>query len=143
VDKEVPKNIALRHEKFMACISSNEKTAKNVIRKTARLASYYNAKWMVLYVQTPTESADNIALDKQRHLINNFKLATELGGEVIQTQGKNVPLAMLEQAVEKEITTLCIGKPHLTLLKIILATNLFNELLSKLSSSDIDLIVLS
>jgi two-component system sensor histidine kinase KdpD len=50
---------------------------------------------------------------------------------------------MLEQAVEKEITTLCIGKPHLTLLKIILATNLFNELLSKLSSSDIDLIVLS
>jgi two-component system sensor histidine kinase KdpD len=143
VDKEVPKNIALRHEKFMACISSNEKTAKNVIRKTARLASYYNAKWMVLYVQTPTESPDNIALDKQRHLINNFKLATELGGEVIQTQGKNVPLAMLEQAVEKEITTLCIGKPHLTLLKIILATNLFNELLSKLSSSDIDLIVLS
>jgi two-component system sensor histidine kinase KdpD len=76
-------------------------------------------------------------------LINNFKLATELGGEVIQTQGKNVPLAMLEQAVEKEITTLCIGKPHLTLLKIILATNLFNELLSRLSSSDIDLIVLS
>jgi two-component system sensor histidine kinase KdpD len=143
VDKEVPKNIALRHEKFMACISSNEKTAKNVIRKTARLASYYNAKWMVLYVQTPTESPDNIALDKQRHLINNFKLATELGGEVIQTQGKNVPLAMLEQAVEKEITTLCIGKPHLTLLKIILATNLFNELLSRLSSSDIDLIVLS
>lgn len=60
VDIEVPKTIALRNEKFMACISSNEKTAKNVIRKTSRLASYYNAKWFVLYVQTPAESASKL-----------------------------------------------------------------------------------
>lgn len=143
VDIEVPKNVALRHEKFMACISSNETTAKNVIRKTARLASYYNAKWFVLYVQTPNENTSKIPLDKQRHLINNFKLATELGGEVIQVSEKNIPLAMIEQAKKHNITTICIGKPHLSLLKIILATNIFNELLKNLSASDIDLVILS
>ena len=143
VDIEVPKTIALRNEKFMACISSNEKTAKNVIKKTSRLASYYNAKWFVLYVQTPGESASKIALDKQRHLINNFKLATELGGEVIQVQEKNIPIAMMEQAQKFKITTICIGKPHITIWKLMLATNILNELLKNLSASDIDLVILS
>lgn len=143
VDIEIPKNIALRNEKFMACISSNEKTAKNVIRKTARLASYYNAKWLVLYVQTPSESASKIALDKQRHLINNFKLATELGGEVIQVHGENIPITMMEQAQKFNISTICIGKPHITIWKLMLATNILNELLKNLSASDIDLVILS
>lgn len=143
VDLEVPRNVAFRHEKFLACISSNEKTAKNVIRKTARLASYYNAKWFVFYVQTPQENASKIPLDKQRHLINNFKLATELGALVIQEQSQNIPKAILEQAQKHYITTICLGKPHLSLIKIILATNIFNELLNNLSTSDIDLVILS
>lgn len=143
VDIEIPKNVALRHEKFLACIGSNEKKAKNIIRKTARLASYYNAKWFVLYVQTPDENNSKIPLDKQRHLINNFKLATELGAEVIQVQGKNIPFAMMEQAQKHNITTICIGKPHLNLFNIILSTNIFNELLKKLTESDIDLVILS
>ncbi len=143
VDIEVPKAVALRHEKFMACIGSNELTAKNVIRKTARLASYYNAQWFVLYVQIPSENPDKIALDKQRHLINNFKLATQLGAQVIQVQSKNVPEAIMNEAMKQNITTVCIGKPHLNLFKIILATNIFNELIKILSASDIDLIILS
>lgn len=143
VDIEVPRNVALRHEKFMACISTNESTAKNVIRKTARLASYYNARWFVLYVQTPAERLEKIALDKQRHLINNFKLATELGAQVLQVQDNNIPTAIVAQVLKHQITTLCIGKPHLHLFRIILATNIFNELLKKLSSSDIDLVILS
>ena len=76
VETEVTKPNMLKHERFLACISSNEKTAKTVIRKTARLANYYHSKWYVLYIQTPKESPDKIPLDKQRHLINNFKLAT-------------------------------------------------------------------
>lgn len=143
VESEIPKNAALKHERFLACISSNDKTAKNVIRKTARLANYYNSKWYLLYVQVPSESADKIPLDKQRHLINNFKLATELDAQVIQVQSNNIAKSIIETAEEKQITTICIGKPHLSLFKIILATNVFNELLNKLSSSDIDLVILS
>lgn len=143
VDIEVPKNIVHRQEKFLACISSNEKTAKRVIRKTARLASYYNAKWLVLYVQTPNENTTNIPSDKQRYLINNFKLATELGAEVIQVQEKNIPAAIISQAHKHHVTTICIGKPHLSLLKIILATSIFNELLNNLAAAEIDIIILN
>jgi two-component system sensor histidine kinase KdpD len=143
VETEVTKPNAIRHERFLACISSNEKTAKTVIRKTARLANYYHSKWYVLYVQTPKESADKIALDKQRHLINNFKLATELGAEIIKIESSSVAKAIINQASERKITTVCVGKPHFNLFKIILATNVFNELLKKLSTNSIDLIILS
>ncbi|MBK7243164.1 MAG: universal stress protein [Saprospiraceae bacterium] len=143
VENEVTKTNSIKHERFLACISSNEKTAKNVIRKTARLANYYHSKWYVLYVQTPKENSDKIALDKQRHLINNFKLATELGAEIIKVESTSVSKAIIEQASERKITTICVGKPHLNLFKIILATNVFNELLKKLSTNNIDLVILS
>jgi two-component system sensor histidine kinase KdpD len=143
LSKEVNKPNAGKSERFMACISSNEKTAKTVIRKTARLANYYNCKWYVLYVQIPSESASKIQLDKQRHLINNFKLATELGAEIIKIKSDSVAKAISVQAKEKNITSICIGKPHLNLFKIIMATNVFNQLLKKLSSNHIDLIILS
>jgi len=143
VENEIPKNVSMRHERFLACISSNEKTAKQIIRKTARLASYYNSKWFVLFVQVPGESPDKIALDKQRYLINNFKLATELGAEIIKVQDRSITKAIIEQAETKNITTICIGKPHLNLFRIIIATSTFNKLLNKLTSNDIDLIILS
>ena len=143
VETEITKVHAIKHERFLACISSNEKTAKNVIRKTARLANYYNSKWYVLYVQTPDESSDKIALDKQRHLINNFKLATEQGAEIIKVENRKVAGAIITQCEERQITTICIGKPHLSLFKIILATNVFNDLLNNLSKKNIDIVILS
>lgn len=143
VETEITGGSAFKHERFMACIGSNHKKARIVIRKTARLANYYHSKWFVLYVQTPNESADRIPLDRQRHLINNFKLAAELGAEVIKVENNRIARAITQQAETLKITTVCIGKPRLTLLKVILSTNIFNELLNKLSSSDIDLIILS
>jgi two-component system, OmpR family, sensor histidine kinase KdpD len=132
-----------RHEHFLACISSNHEMAQNIIRKTARLASYYNSKWYVLYVQTPKESLDKIPLAAQRHLINNFKNATELGAEVLQVKNNNVSKTIMEVVSEKHITTVCIGKPHLNLFQVILKTNVFNQLLKTLSKNDVDLIILS
>ncbi len=42
VDTEVTIKAKLRHERFLACIGSNHETAKKIIRKTSRLAGYYN-----------------------------------------------------------------------------------------------------
>ncbi len=143
VEAEIPQVAAHRHERILACISSNDHVAKHVIRKAARLAGYYHAKWFVLYVQTATESPDKIALDRQRHLINNFMLATELGAEIVKVQSDQVATAIIETAQQNKITTICIGKPHVSLWKIILSGGIFNALLTKLAASDIDLIIVS
>ena len=143
IETELPRNTHLRQERFLACISSNHETAKKVIRKTARMAAYYTSKWYLLYVQTPKEEGDIIGLAAQRHLINNFKLATELGGEVIKIKTSNIAKGIFEATEQKEITTICIGKPHLNLFNVIMNTAVFNQLLNKLSAADIDIVILS
>ncbi len=143
VETEVAQYRATKKERFLACISSNEKTAKTVIRKTARLAGYYNSNWFVLYVQLPKERVDRIALDKQRHLINNFKLATELGAEIVKVEGKNVVREIMAKCELLKISTVCIGKPHLSFGKVILAGDTFRVLLNKLTQENIDLVILS
>jgi two-component system, OmpR family, sensor histidine kinase KdpD len=143
IQTEIPKSIKLRPERFLACISSNAETAGVVIRKTARLASYYRSPWMVLYVQSDSESMERIKLDKQRHLINHFKLATELGAEVIKIKSNAITKTIIDIATEKEVTTICIGKPHLNIFQVILRTAVFNGLLKNLAMKDIDLVILS
>ncbi|RZK82524.1 MAG: sensor protein KdpD [Pedobacter sp.] len=143
INIEVPKQIKLRPEKFLACISTNHATAKIIIRKTARLASYYRSPWIVLYVQRSQEGGDRIKLDLQRHLINNFKLATELGAEVIKVKSEDVTQTITRIAAEKEVTTICIGKPHFSLFQVIMRTAIFNKLLKNIAETETDLIILS
>jgi two-component system sensor histidine kinase KdpD len=143
IDIEVPKNIKLRPELFMACISTNEETAKVIIRKTARLASYYRSKWYVLYVQTDGESSDKINLASQRHLINNFKLATQLGGELLKVKSNNIAKTIWQTAEEHGITTICLGKPQFKFYQLILKTAVFTQLLNKMSKTHIDIVILS
>jgi len=143
INVEVPRQIKLRPEKFLACISTNHQTAKVIIRKTARLASYYRSPWIVLYVQRSHEGGDRIKLDLQRHLINNFKLATELGAEVLKVKSEDVTETITRIAAEKEITTICIGKPHLSLFQVIMRTAIFNKLLKNIAETETDLVILS
>jgi two-component system sensor histidine kinase KdpD len=143
INTEVPKNIKLRPELFLACISTNEGSAKRIIRKTARLAAYYHSKWYVLYVQTSNESSDKINLASQRHLINNFKLATQLGAEVLKVKSNNIAKTIWETAEKYDITTICIGKPHFKFYQLVMKTAVFTQLLNKMSKTEIDLVILS
>ncbi|MBS7120601.1 MULTISPECIES: sensor protein KdpD [Dysgonomonas] len=131
------------HKNFMACIGSNGKKANNIIRKTARLASYYTGEWYVLYVQTPKEEADKIALNSQRKLINSFKMAVELGGQVIQLKHKNIPEAIIEQAIKKDVSTVCIGMPYISRWRMLLYMATYKKILRELKKEGIDLIILS
>ena len=143
IDTEVPKEQQLLPEKFLACISTNHENAKKIIRKTARLASYYNGKWYVLYVQSDKEDAEKINLASQRHLLNNFQLATEMGAEVVRIKNNDIVQAIYQVATEREVTTICIGKPEATLIQRLLRTSLFIQLLDKVSDTIIDLVIIS
>lgn len=143
VENSVPVNMGVRHERFLACISSHERTPRKVIRKAARLATRYNSKFYVLYVQTPRESIDRIPLANQRYLSNHFKLATELGGEVIQVQSESVSESIVKVCREKQISTVCVGKPSFTLRSVLMSMFQYRTLLNSLSQLNIDLIIIA
>ena len=141
IETEVFKQENFQPEKILACISTNNEGAKNIIRKTARLATYYGFKWCILYVQTSREDIDKINLASQRHLLNNFKLATELGGEVIKKAGDNIGKIVAETAKEQESSLIIIGKPHFSLMSFMLNRNLIQKILKY--SKDTDIIIVS
>ena len=97
-------------DRLLACINSNSPAAKEIIRKTSRLADRFGAAaWYVLYVQTGRETADRIGLATQRHLLNNLQLATELGGQILRVKDDDVVAAIRRVAAEKNATLLVCG----------------------------------
>lgn len=143
VELEVKQNTGVRHEHFLACINSNEKEPRRIIRKVARLSTRYNTSFSVLYVRTPDVQNDKISLADQRHLINHFKLATQLGAQVIQYDAQNVVEGIVAVCNEHKISTVCIGKPEIRLVNIIWSAFRFRHLFNSLAKSNIDLIILS
>ena len=148
VEKKVENEVVIetshiRHEKFLACISSNEATPRRIIRKTARLATRFNAKFFTLYVQTPKESPNRIPLADQRHLLNNFQLSTELGGEVIQEYSPYILDAILKVCKERQVTTVCIGIPSLKTLSVVCSLFQYKKFIHSLAKANIDLIILA
>jgi two-component system sensor histidine kinase KdpD len=97
-------------DRLLACINTNARAAKEIVRKTSRLADRLGgAKWYVLYVQTPAESADTIGLASQRHLINNLQLATELGGQILRVKADDIVAEVMRVAAEKNVSLLVCG----------------------------------
>lgn len=98
------------HDRLLACINSNAPAAREIIRKTSRLADRLGtATWYVLYVQTAPESADRVGLATQRHLLRNLQLATELGGQILRVKSDEVVGEILRVAQEKGATLLICG----------------------------------
>ncbi|MEG1564469.1 MAG: sensor protein KdpD [Bacteroides sp.] len=143
VENEVAMGAGIRHERFLACISSHDKTPRRLIRKAARLATRYNTSFVALYVQTPRESIDRIDLASQRHLLNHFKLVTELGGEVLQLQSKNVLEGIVKVCKEKQITTVCMGSPSFRLPDVLCRIAGYRKFVNALAQAGIDLIILA
>ncbi|AHJ96218.1 histidine kinase [Hymenobacter swuensis] len=97
-------------DRLLACINANAPAAREIIRKTSRLADRLSAaSWAVLYVQTPRESADRINLATQRHLLNNLQLTTELGGQILRVKATDAVPEILRVAQEKGVTLLICG----------------------------------
>ncbi len=142
VEVEVKQTAGVIHEHFLACISPNEKGPKRIIRKVSRLTTRINASFTVLYVRTPKMQNDKIPLCDQRHLINHFKLATELGAQVVQVDANNVAEGIIQVCKQRNITTVCIGKPEISFRNLIVVIFRYRKLFNSLNQSNIDLIIL-
>lgn len=141
--ERIVENAGIRHEKFLACISASENSPRKIIRKAARLATRYNTTFAVLYVQTPKESTDRIPLASQRHLLNHFKLAAELGGEVIQIKSSDVVGSIIKVCKERQISTVCMGKPVFKFPQMLFSAYRYRRFINSLSQCNVDLIILA
>ena len=143
VENEVINNDRFRHDKLLAVIDSSEKRARRVIRKTARMATYRNAGFLVLHVQSDREASDRIPLANQRYLINNLNLATELGGEIRQIHSNRPVKTIIEVCREQKISVVCISRPDFSLLSLLKWSIDLWRLPKLLTRMNIDLFIFS
>jgi len=141
IRKSLPNTSRMPLEQFMACVSTNYQGGKKIIRKTSRMATRYQSKWYVLYIQIPKEQADKIDLATQRKLLQNLNWATELGAEVIKVKGDDIPELINSTADKYNINNIVLGKPHFSLLRQLTGKNYFDKLLKKLVDKEIDVIL--
>ena len=143
VDSEVTGSETFRRDKLLAVIDSSEKRARRVIRKTARMATHLNAAFTVLYVQGDREADDRIPLARQRYLINNLNLATELGGEVRRIRSNSPVESIAGVCREQKINIVCIGRPEFSLFSLLKSAIRLRRQTVRLSRMNIDLFIFS
>jgi two-component system sensor histidine kinase KdpD len=141
--REIPLLQRSRMSALLTCISSNNISAIKLIRRSSRLASFYNSKWFVTYVETPRESSVKIDSAVKRHLINNYKLAMELGAEVVTLVDKDRAKAVSELAVEKEVGLIVLGSPVISWKEKLIYGNFIKDLTKHISNLDIDILIIS
>jgi two-component system sensor histidine kinase KdpD len=61
----------------------------------------------------------------------------------LKVKSEDITETITRIAAEKEVTTICIGRPHLNLFQVIRRTAIFNKLLKTISKTDTDLVILS
>lgn len=111
INSEVTENDRVPDEIILVCLGSDPEKNEMLIRRCARIAERFDQKWFTLYVDTPDNSFENINLKLQRFLINNFNLATGLGGISRKVNAPDIVTGILDFAVKKNITKIVLGKP--------------------------------
>lgn len=140
---EIPSNTRGKINAIITALSTNYESGKKLIRKTSRLSTLYNSNWFVLYIQTDSEKVDKIDSRLQRQLLNNFKLATELGAKVVEISSNHIAQTIIEFAKKNEAGLIVIGKPDFNFLYNINPKNFFKELSFLASKENIDILMVS
>lgn len=137
---EIPKSDRYDTEKILVCIGNDFKINEKIIRQSYRIADRLDSQWFVLYVETPGRPFENLDLSLQRHLINNFKMATEFGGISEKLKAPTIVSGILKFSADKEITKIVVGRPGKAFsIKKMLSGNIVNKLIEALKDKECDL----
>lgn len=139
INSEVTAYDRVPGEVILVCLGNDPEKNEKLIRRSARISERFEQKWFTLYVDTPDNSFENIDLKLQRYLINNFKMATEMGGISEKINAPDIVTGIIEFAKEKNITKIVLGKPAKKgYLKKIITTPIVDKLIEAVSKEERD-----
>ena len=95
-------------ERLLVCVSGGPSSEK-LIRTTRRLADELNSSWLTVYIET-TGSAGHIQENRER-IWKDLRLAESLGSQVASITATSVSQAIIEYAVQHNVTKIVVGKP--------------------------------
>jgi two-component system sensor histidine kinase KdpD len=125
-------------ERLLVCVSGSPFSEK-LIRTTRRLADEMNIPWFTVYVETPGSSRH---LQENRERVwRDLRLAESLGAQVSTLTSASVADAVIDYAVQHNITRIVVGKPAKPRWRELLIPPLVDQLIRR--SGPIDIYVVS
>jgi two-component system, OmpR family, sensor histidine kinase KdpD len=95
-------------EKLLLCVSGSPYSEK-LIRTTRRLADETKAPWHTVYIETPGLSRH--ARENRERVWHDLRLAESLGSQVSTLTSAYVAQALIDYALENNVTKIIVGKP--------------------------------
>lgn len=126
-------------ERVMVCISSSP-SAKKLIRRGARIAKRYKCEWIVVDVNCTHLFAPKATKKDTEILEGHYKLAKQLGAELVTLTGKSISAALANFATEKHITQIVIGHSKRTKWQKILRGSTVTKLLNQTKDIEVHVI---
>ncbi len=108
VQNESSKNgILYTNEHILVCLSSSLSNSK-VIRTAARMADAFHGSFTALYVET--ENTRSLEESGKTDLEKNLRLAEQLGAQIANVYGEDIPAQIAEYAKISRVSKIVIGR---------------------------------
>jgi two-component system sensor histidine kinase KdpD len=128
-------------EKVMVCMASRG-GAKKLLRTGSRIAGRLASDWYAVYVETPRDELGRIDPKDHASLIENIKLAEELGANVVKLKARRVADALIEFASREGITHVVFGQSARSRWDILLHGSVINRFLSEVRGATVQVVPL-
>ena len=125
-------------ERLLVCIGPSPFSTR-LIRAAKQMAERLNAEWIAAYVETPAQL--RLPQDARDQVVQNMRLAEQLGAEVITLSGQRMSEEILACARARNVSKIVVGKPSRQLWKRILIGSIVDSLVQ--GSGEIDVYVIS
>jgi two-component system, OmpR family, sensor histidine kinase KdpD len=128
-------------EKVMVCMASRG-SAKKLLRTGSRIAGRLASDWYAVYVETPREEPGRMDPADHASLIENIKLAEELGANVVKLRERRVADALIEFARREGITHVVFGQSARSRWDILFRGSVINRFLSEVRGATVQVVPL-
>jgi two-component system sensor histidine kinase KdpD len=124
-------------ERLLVCVGPSPLSAR-LVRATRRLAMGLRAEWIAAYVETP--ASGRLSQVNQDRVVQNMRLAEQLGAATVTLSGQNVVEELLSYAQAHDITKIVVGKPDQSHWREMVFGSIVDQLVR--GSGDIDIYVI-
>ncbi|MFY9607319.1 MAG: universal stress protein [Blastocatellia bacterium] len=126
-------------EKVMVCMASR-RSAKRLLRTGSRIAGRLASDWFAVYVETPRDELGRIDPADHASLMENIRLAEELGATVVKLKARRVADALIEFARREGITHVVFGQSARSRWDILLHGSVINRFLSEVRGATVQVV---
>jgi two-component system, OmpR family, sensor histidine kinase KdpD len=127
------------HERVLVCISTYPNSVQ-LIRRGARIASYMNAKFYVLFV----ENSDRfLTKDESLHVETCEHLCEEFGGEFLRIKSQSIADTIASVADDRRITQIVLGESQQSRWKHLLRGSFTRRIMRRIWQKRIDLHIIA